>query len=181
VQVNTYHDCIYEVEDFLSREELQILLDAVSNAPDSEWYNDDYPDHWNGKTFTPRDFNKQTESAVLSSIQDKITATTVNSTDTVPIAGIHRFRVGDTLAAHRDNVDQDFANIYGVVVYLNDEFEGGEIDYPELGFRLKPKANSLLLHHAGLLHQVLEVTKGVRYTLTTFIAGDATTKFIGTP
>lgn len=177
MQINTYHDCIYEVENFLTDEQLQPLLDAIATAPDKAWFREDYPDYWNGKNFNPQGNGYEEADATLHEIQEHLETLFSNATSFVQISDIHRFRAGDTLSAHRDNVNQDFANQFGVVIYLNGEFEGGELDYPELGFRLKPKVNSLLIHRAELLHQVLEVTEGVRYTLTTFIAGDETTAF----
>lgn len=181
LKVNVYKDCIYEVEDFLSQEDLQILLDTASTAPESAWFSDDYPEHWNGKTMHLINNGYDSAEKVLDVVQNQIKAHVFNMTDFVQIGGMHRFRVGETLGAHRDNVGDDYANQLGAVVYLNGDFGGGELDYPELDFRLKPKANSLVMHKAHLLHQVLEVTEGVRYTLTTFVAGDETTRFIGQP
>lgn len=66
---------------------------------------------------------------------------------------------------------------FGVAIYLNDNFEGGELIYPEIGLVVTPKAGSMIIHDASLKHQVFPVCSGERYSITTFIFGDDTTKF----
>jgi hypothetical protein len=56
---------------------------------------------------------------------------------------------------------------HSAVVYLNDDFEGGEIVYPKKDFTFKPVAGSCVIHPAGSehLHRVNPVTKGDRYCI----------------
>jgi len=60
---------------------------------------------------------------------------------------------------------------YTTMLYLNEDFEGGEIYFPQYGdFDIKPKPGMLVIfsgdfHH---LHGVREIKKGVRYTNTAF-------------
>jgi hypothetical protein len=60
---------------------------------------------------------------------------------------------------------------YGIVLYLNDNFEGGEVYYPNLNIEIKPIANALVMHPANQIHRhgVKEVSSGIRYYMTTFI------------
>jgi len=60
---------------------------------------------------------------------------------------------------------------YGVVLYINDNFLGGQIFYKNLGLTHQPKSGQLVIHPSSLeyTHTVLPVTDGERYTLTTFI------------
>jgi predicted 2-oxoglutarate/Fe(II)-dependent dioxygenase YbiX len=73
-------------------------------------------------------------------------------------------------AAHRDNgapttADRSFA----VSLNLNDDFEGGELVFPEYaGVRVSPPAGAAAVFSCGLLHKVGPVTRGRRYVLTTF-------------
>lgn len=54
---------------------------------------------------------------------------------------------------------------YGVVVYINDDYEGGEIYYVNQGISYKPKAGDLLIHSSEkkCMHGVRTVVSGVRY------------------
>jgi hypothetical protein len=178
-KINIYHGRIYEVEGFISPPEVEPLLVAIASSPESAWFDDDFPEHWNGKTFPiSRGGDKQIKDT-LRLLDEKVCSYVENLVDFVKINNIHRFRKGDTMNPHVDNAGNDFNNVFGAVIYLNEDFGGGELYYPELNFSIKPKANSLVMHDASLLHQVLEVTDGIRYTLTTFIEGDSTTKFYG--
>lgn len=57
--------------------------------------------------------------------------------------------------------------IVTMILYLNDDYEGGEISFPYLDITLKPKAGSAVFFPANFMtiHEVSEVTKGVRYVL----------------
>lgn len=59
-----------------------------------------------------------------------------------------------------------------VLLYLNDDFEGGQIEFTQLGLTLKPKAGMLLAFPSYLEfeHRVHPVTKGTRYTIVSWIA-----------
>ena len=51
--------------------------------------------------------------------------------------------------------------------YLNDDYEGGEIEFRHSGIKFKPKAGSVLFFPSNFLyvHEVYPVTKGPRYAL----------------
>lgn len=66
-------------------------------------------------------------------------------------------------AEHKDNAE------FGAVIYLNDNYEGGKINFPTLGSSIKPKPGSLLYWPGYLPHSVSPVTSGVRYTLPIFL------------
>jgi hypothetical protein len=58
---------------------------------------------------------------------------------------------------------------YGMIYYINDNYEGGEIYYPELNLKIKPKANSLVIHPSNLLHEVFEIkSDSNRYAISMF-------------
>jgi len=95
---------------------------------------------------------------------------------------IVRWREGDEMSPHADNIEQD--NItpnaspwrsFGGVIYLNSDFDGGEIYYPNLGITVHPKPGMVILHPADIkyTHGVSKVTKGMRYTISTFFTFDS--------
>jgi predicted 2-oxoglutarate/Fe(II)-dependent dioxygenase YbiX len=77
---------------------------------------------------------------------------------------------GHFFAAHRDNgapttADRSFA----VSLNLNDEFEGGELIFPEYSAtRVSPPAGAAAVFSCSVLHEALPVTRGRRFVLTTF-------------
>lgn len=62
----------------------------------------------------------------------------------------------------------------GIIFYLNDNFDGGEVVYPIKGFEWKPIKNSLLVHSADYdcMHGVRKITSGYRYILNSFTVLD---------
>jgi predicted 2-oxoglutarate/Fe(II)-dependent dioxygenase YbiX len=72
--------------------------------------------------------------------------------------------------AHRDNGAPTTADrAFAVSLNLNDDFEGGELVFPEYaGVRVSPPPGSAAVFSCSLLHQVLPVTRGRRFVLTTF-------------
>lgn len=65
---------------------------------------------------------------------------------------------------HIDNQDHMESPIFwGSVFYINDNYEGGEIYYPEYEYQYKPKPGSMVLHEGNTKHGVKKVTSGERY------------------
>lgn len=66
---------------------------------------------------------------------------------------------------------RDFATL----VYLNDDYVGGEIYWPNKNKELKPKKGTLAIFPGTLefLHGVRDTTEGTRYTLPSFFTLDA--------
>lgn len=71
---------------------------------------------------------------------------------------------------HVDNHDWMEGKVFwGVVVYLNDDYEGGELYYPEYNHEYKPKRKDLIMHVGDIVHGVKEVTSGTRYAATVLV------------
>lgn len=72
--------------------------------------------------------------------------------------------------AHRDNGAPTTADrAFAMSLNLNDDFEGGELVFPEYAaVRVSPPAGAAAVFSCSLLHQVLPVTRGRRFALTTF-------------
>jgi hypothetical protein len=58
---------------------------------------------------------------------------------------------------------------YGMILYFNDDYDGGEICYPEYDFCYKPSAGDLVIHKASNIHAVKKVNSGYRYTHSSYI------------
>ena len=77
---------------------------------------------------------------------------------------------------HRDNVSAATAyRRFALSMNLNDDYEGGEVVFREFsddGYRGPP--GSALIFSSSLLHEVLETTSGVRYTLISHLFNEQT-------
>ena len=69
------------------------------------------------------------------------------------------------LPAHQDQGVS--SRVLSVLLYLNDDYEGGEIEFRHSNIKFKPKAGSVLFFPSNFLyvHEVYPVTKGPRYAL----------------
>ncbi len=82
-------------------------------------------------------------------------------------------RITDTgLDAHSDNNRPGSKTVrYGCVLYLTDNYDGGELVYNSLGLSYKPIAGQLAMHPGTdeYTHSVNDVSNGIRYTSTMFV------------
>ncbi len=79
---------------------------------------------------------------------------------------------------HRDNTTKGTAHRrFAVSVNLNDDFDGGEVSFPEYGSRsFKAPAGGAVIFSCSLLHAVSTVTRGRRYAFLPFLYDDAAAK-----
>jgi predicted 2-oxoglutarate/Fe(II)-dependent dioxygenase YbiX/peroxiredoxin len=80
--------------------------------------------------------------------------------------------------AHRDNTTSGTAHRrFAVSINLNDDFEGGEVGFPEYGPRsFKAPKGGAVVFSCSLLHAVSPVTAGKRYAFLPFLYDDAAAK-----
>ena len=91
-----------------------------------------------------------------------------------PVIGSYDEASGGWFRRHRDNTTPMTANRqFAVSLNLNgdDEYDGGEVRFPEFGRALyRPAAGGALVFSCSLLHEVVPVTRGRRIGLFTFLS-----------
>lgn len=184
VNVDKY---VIMIKDIIDQEEADFLLDIAKNASEEEWdayrkslgedealVNAAYGD-WKKQMLwlelNPNLFEKAKD--LVESINKRCiylindhyqTNYTLDN-----LYNIYKFRDGDFMKEHHDSgLSQDIK--LGIVIYLNDDFDGGELYYPKAGLEIKPIARSLVVHPAGMIyrHGVKEVKNGERFSLAGF-------------
>ncbi|MCG7393659.1 2OG-Fe(II) oxygenase [Microvirga sp. ACRRW] len=85
---------------------------------------------------------------------------------------------GGHFRPHRDNTTKGTAHRrFAVSINLNDEFEGGEVSFPEYGSRsYKAPLGGAVVFSTPLLHAVSKVTSGRRYAFLPFLYDEAAAK-----
>jgi hypothetical protein len=68
------------------------------------------------------------------------------------------------LDPHVDRIEGTPIDFSGVL-YLSDDSEGGDLYFPEFDFTYSPNFGDLVLFRPDYLHEVKEITKGLRFTL----------------
>lgn len=77
---------------------------------------------------------------------------------------------------HSDNTDEHgnsgafTRSRYAAFLYLNDDFDGGLLNFPDHNVSIKPKVGMLATFDGGFnnMHEVTLITKGIRYTIGSF-------------
>lgn len=91
-----------------------------------------------------------------------------------PVIGCYDEKSGGWFRRHRDNTTRMTANRqFAVSLNLNgdDEYDGGEVRFPEFGRELyRPTAGGALVFSCSLLHEVVPVSRGRRIGLFTFMS-----------
>lgn len=85
--------------------------------------------------------------------------------------GICKYRVGAAMGPHVDHYEKsDIEPIMSAVMYLNDDYEGGELRFPNQGITIKPSAGSIVIFPSiePFYHEPLPVTFGTKYISTAF-------------
>ncbi|WP_299121839.1 2OG-Fe(II) oxygenase [uncultured Tenacibaculum sp.] len=84
---------------------------------------------------------------------------------------VYKYSTGQRFKMHIDgsfrrNLNEE--SLYSFLIYLNDNFEGGETDFRKL-FTIAPKQGTALVFRHRLKHEGKEIISGVKYVLRTDI------------
>jgi predicted 2-oxoglutarate/Fe(II)-dependent dioxygenase YbiX len=85
---------------------------------------------------------------------------------------------GGHFSTHRDNTTKGTAHRrFAVSINLNEDFDGGEISFPEYSRRsIKIPTGAAVVFSCSLLHSVSTVTRGKRYAFLPFLYDEAAAK-----
>jgi hypothetical protein len=171
MKINRLSPDIYEIEDFLTLEQQAKVLEYCTNLDEQEWWqshNDDYKRGF---------FYGRQKLGALPKVFSEIDGNIANLFSQFSVmygVCLQRHKDDKPMAVHKDyhTFDPESYVRFGIVLYYNDDYVGGEISYPSLEILHKPKARSLVLHGGNIKHGTKPVTNGPhRYFSTTFVRG----------
>lgn len=173
-KLKEYGNEIYEIENFISEDLCSHILSFVNLDGDEGWQNT-HPGTTNS-VMTEEKLKSFQETTYK--LEKEISKLFLNATKCSSITNVRRLIEGEHMPMHEDlGYNLKDAILYGIVIYLNENFDGGELYYKNFNLKIKPKKNSMIIHKATNAHEVLTVTNGKRYCLSLFIYGDKGTKF----
>lgn len=187
-------DMIQARENFMTLEELEFLSTAAKNI--SIWdvtethYNDEgtviYDSkYWENRVATSNtlDLNDKRINPMIAELQTrlKLEVDEFFNLDAWPTStAIVRWLPGQLQMPHADKElhegddagkpnDFPWYDIAGLF-YLNDDYEGGELYFPNQGIQFKPKAGAAYFFPGDLnyIHGVTEIKSGIRYVIPFF-------------
>jgi prolyl 4-hydroxylase len=87
-----------------------------------------------------------------------------------PRLRLYRYERGERHGVHWDSVvelEDGVRSLLTLVFYLNDGFEGGATDFPELDVTIEPREGRALLFQHRILHEATAVRAGTKLVLRT--------------
>ena len=184
-------DCVVFVDNFASLEECKVLADYLDGT-DHIWNRSGKSVHYIDYIGTEHDGCAQVEDQEIIDLSRKLTVDVQNYLENVylPSQNVNVFQKvnnrGLELIKWKEDVSLDTHAdgssdapeypllSFGTLIYLNDEYDGGEIGFDQFDLSFKPKTGSLVIFPNHLLHHVKHVkalpgqTKARRYTLPVF-------------
>jgi len=88
----------------------------------------------------------------------------------IPLVSDHtvllRYEEGNKFHNHIDDHPL-FPRVVSMSLFLNDDFEGGELEFKEFNLKIKPEAGEIVVFSSGFpyMHQVYPIVKGIRYAV----------------
>lgn len=188
-------DDVTVVEDFLSKEEIDYLFSIMSKLSQEDWekeYMDNLPSfcmqkfgrddvenlvaegkfeitqNWKDKNYNIG------KDEIYRKIHNRLNSLVESANEKFELSGlatIQRMQEGVELKAHTDQ-DTDPSIRYATIIYLNDDYKGGELFFFNKDLDLRPKPGSLVIFPGNkeFNHGVRHVQEGpIRYVIVGFI------------
>lgn len=171
---------IVEIIDFLSEHERNAIV-MYLESKDLGWSHVASYEYRNGKQpkldddllrfGLPKDFFQDLVIKVKTSIgnffSNELSLNTIHA---------QKWGPGGVGHPHSDNTDEDGnpsfyeINKISAIIYLDDQYSGGELYFPEHDLQIKPKSGSMLVFPGGKenVHGVNELVSGKRHTIISF-------------
>ncbi len=171
---------IVAFKNFLSKEDCEKLITFYNSKPD-RWMPICFFGSFGMGVSEPLSENHGTgiDDAWINNLKQRFTDAMLESQGRAcKINSIHaqKWHVGAYANDHSDNSDLEGNpsgwndNKFFSGLYLNEDYEGGILEFRDHGFGIKPETGTLITMAGGVenIHKVTEVTAGVRYTLIAF-------------
>lgn len=183
------------VEDFISKDELEQVMNLINNASEEDWlveyvtnlkrfcmlkFGRDDVDNLVAEGKFEVTQNWEDKNLVINgtpiyyTIYNRLREIVESSSGNLELSGmstLQRMQPGVELKCHTDQ-DTDPSIRYATILYLNDEYNDGELFFKHLDFKIKPKSGSLVIFPGteAFHHGVTPVGEGpIRYVLVGFI------------
>lgn len=169
---------ILEIKNFLSEKECEQIVESYSTLVKPVATGEGLDSQGNAKTQDIRDYHRKTDisiftdNALRNRILNKLVENSnlkLNNIDKKESFQFLRYKETGHFAWHNDlTSSKEFMT---AIIFLNSNYEGGNLQYKEnreIKTFSKDKG-SLVLFPASLSHKVSKITKGIRYSIVTWI------------
>lgn len=161
---------IVTISNFLTEEEISYLMEGLDQRDSIRFVSQKGP---NGEPLTymhkynglPDKYNLI--SRVKNEIEKAYNLEDIKILEKEDFLGVVHWETGSYLNVHVDDLGYVTENHLPIIIYLNDNYEGGEIKFETHDICLKPKTGDLVIFPGNMhyAHEVKKVLSGDRYTL----------------
>ena len=158
---------IYVISDFISQDQVKEVMDFLKANKDKTLRVDET--NPNPKMMDNRLIDIVGKGLSISNIDFNPLFNGLYSP--LPIMNIMKYEIGDVFPPHQDtSVYCPIESDWGLVLYINDDFEGGELYYPEKNLTYVPQSGDLVIHGASeeFAHGTTPIISGTKYVATSF-------------
>jgi len=163
---------IFIYKNFIDKADSDSLYNYCLSLPEDNWNFKSKHEWFDNKVSIPTD--------ELLFLYKKISDLVYPKYKMLPSLNLRRLQQGQDMYLHSDSLQDNNKNNYnsqnhtieyGVVAYINDNYEGGELFYPNKNLEYKPSAGDLVIHGSqkDCEHGVKKVISGTRYCYSNFL------------
>lgn len=107
---------------------------------------------------------KTVRNAIVDCSEDYSKRYSLNIGKLAPLS-ISKYSEGIGMGSHVDSYSETPKEVLSVVLYLNENYEGGELYFKNQNIKIKPEAGSLIAFPSTdpYFHESLPVTSGIKY------------------
>lgn len=151
---------VYVIHNFISTEEINEAMSLIKEQEDLQLL----------QMRTIPGQRRCTRNSKIDAYTKKISDKAILERDVSLVtadAALVIWDTGSSMFVHSDN-KKDYNNMltHSGILYLNENFLGGEINFPEYDMQYAPKTGDLVMFESGIEHSVSTITSGKRYTLS---------------
>ena len=160
-------------KDFATDEECNYLINFLNNS------NDETVTNFDTRKITLKPESEKIKNILLK-VLDKAKKDFNNNDLFITSYMISSYDPGYFMGVHVDTENMRECNKISMVLYLNNEFKGGDIVFPMINFKHSPKAKELvcfLSEPKENTHEVKVIKSGKRYVMPIFITDEKENAF----
>lgn len=161
---------IITIPSFLKEEEVSYLMEGLEDRHSHRFVSQKGP---NGEPLTyMRKYDGLNDKynligRVKNEIEKAYNLEDIKIVEKEDFLGVVHWETGSYLNTHVDDLGYVTENHLPIIIYLNDDYEGGEINFETHDICIKPKTGDLVIFPGNMhyAHEVKRIVSGDRYTL----------------
>lgn len=182
---------LFVVENFLTPEQCQSLVEFANKAPSQRLMVIDDKRSTPDNVVKVEDDRRVTDRVIMGDRQNELNEIIYHAYKDLPpklvgrevewfeVPHILKYHPGGFYVIHADCENMNYEDRtwhkvmdrdLSLLVYLNDDYEGGHIRFEKFHYRLKPKAGMLVMFPSDnrYMHEAETVTRGLRYAIVSW-------------